>query len=128
MKKGPIGNPIKLSNGQTVPFSPAYRLGNQLFISGQLAFDQDNNIVGDTIEEQTKQCMDNLNAILVGAGSSLSQVVKATAWITNPSNFQGFNSVYASYFSNGFPARATLLSELVLPSALVEIEAIAFVE
>ena len=83
---------------------------------------------GDTIEEQTAKVIDNLEAILGGAGASLADVVKSTVHLLDPTEFPRFNGVYAERFPEPRPARTTVGSDLrQLPGMRVEIDCIAYV-
>jgi reactive intermediate/imine deaminase len=113
-------------NGRELPLARANRVGNLVFVSGQLPFGPDGTIVGSTIMEQTQQALTNLAAVLADAGATLSQVAKVTVWLTDASDFQGFNEVYARFFPTRPPARSTVISALAV-DALIEIEAIACV-
>ncbi len=106
------------------PYSPAVKVGNLLFISGQIGLDKDGNMK-ETLEEQTEQVLKNLMEILKSAGASEKNVVKTTIYITDMSHFPIVNEIYAKYFSEPYPARATVAVKELPKGALVEIEAIA---
>lgn len=122
MKHQIIGGPLKLADGKCLPLSKAVRAGDFVFLCGQLGIDACGQLAGPDIETQTRQCFANIKAILHEAGCDLRQVVRSTVWLVNRGDFQRFNQVYAEYFSQHPPARATVCTELVLPGALVEIE------
>jgi len=105
-------------------YSPGMISGGFLFISGQVGR-APNGILGGTIEEQARQTIENMGMILRAAGCDYDDVVKATVYITKSEFFQPFNQIYSEYFSDPRPARATVLSALVDPNLLIEIEAIA---
>lgn len=110
------------------PYSQGYRAGDFIFVAGQGPLDpQTGTVKGDTIEEQTRQTLENIKAILEANGASMKDVVKVTAVLTDLSNFKPMNEVYKTFFSEPFPARITYGSALVLPKMLVEIDAIAYV-
>jgi 2-iminobutanoate/2-iminopropanoate deaminase len=97
-----------------------------VFVSGQLGLAPGHSeMVGDTIEEQTRQVLDNLEAILTEAGSSLDRIVKTTVFLASLDDFQGMNSVYAERVGDTPPARSTIEVAGLPSGALVEIEAIA---
>jgi 2-iminobutanoate/2-iminopropanoate deaminase len=123
--KEAFGTPIVLPNGKTAPFSPAFRGGDQLFVSGQLAFQPDGKVSSGDIETQTQICLAHIDRIVTEAGLSKDDIARVGIWLTNPGDFVGFNTAYAAYFGEHRPARACVVSELVLPGALVEIDAIA---
>lgn len=107
-------------------YSPGIRVGDFLFVSGQVPTDPaTGKIVGETIEEQTTQTIENLKAILEAGGATLADVVKVSAHLTDLSLFQKYNEVYASYFPDPKPVRTTVGSQLL--GFMVEIDAIAYV-
>jgi 2-iminobutanoate/2-iminopropanoate deaminase len=113
---------------QGAPYSQAIRTGGLVFVSGQLALRPGGQeIVGDTIGEQTEQIMANLGAILEEAGSGLDRLVKTTVFLANLSDFQGMNEVYARHVGDSPPARSTVEISALPSGALVEIEAVAAV-
>jgi 2-iminobutanoate/2-iminopropanoate deaminase len=111
---------------QGAPYSQAIRLGDFVFVSGQLALKPgDKELSGGTIEEQTEQVFANLAAILAEAGTTLAKLVKTTVFLQNLDDFQGMNSVYAAHVGERPPARSTVEVAKLPSNALVEIEAIA---
>jgi 2-iminobutanoate/2-iminopropanoate deaminase len=113
---------------QGAPYSQAIRVGELVFVSGQLALKPgDRELSGGTIQEQTEQVMENLRAILEEAGSGLDKLVKTTVFLTNLGDFQGMNEVYARHVGEQPPARATIEVAALPSGALVEIEAVAHV-
>jgi 2-iminobutanoate/2-iminopropanoate deaminase len=113
---------------QGAPYSQAIRVGDLVFVSGQLALRPAHaEIVGETIGEQTEQVMQNLGAILEEAGSGLDRLIKTTVFLTNLDDFQGMNEVYARHVGETPPARATIEVGRLPSGALVEIDAIATV-
>jgi 2-iminobutanoate/2-iminopropanoate deaminase len=107
------------------PYNQAIRVNNFLFISGQLAFDpKQGKIVTQDITQQTKQVIENIQAILQSAGYTLTDIVQTNVYLSSMMLFKEFNIEYAKYFQEKSPARVTVAVEL--PSnALVEISAIA---
>jgi 2-iminobutanoate/2-iminopropanoate deaminase len=111
---------------QGAPYSQAIRIGELVFVSGQLALEPgDKELSGGTIEAQTEQIFANLAAILAEAGTSLAKLVKTTVFLQNLDDFQGMNSVYAAHVGERPPARSTVEVARLPSNALVEIEAIA---
>lgn len=109
------------------PFSMAVRHGDLVFVSGQVAYDGERGApVEGGIEVQARQALNNLRDVLEVAGSSLDRVIKLTCILTDlPSDFAGFNAVFAEFFPGPrYPARTTLHAGL-LGKFIVEIEAIA---
>jgi 2-iminobutanoate/2-iminopropanoate deaminase len=108
------------------PYSQAIRAGDFIFVAGQVSKDPaTGKIVGETIEEQTRQTLENLKAILEAAGASMADVVKVSAHLTDLSLFDRYNSVYVQYFPEPRPVRTTVGSQLL--GFMVEIDAIAYV-
>jgi 2-iminobutanoate/2-iminopropanoate deaminase len=111
---------------QGAPYSQAIKANGLVFVSGQLGLTPGHSeMVGDTIEEQTRQVFDNLEAILTEAGSGLGRIVKTTVFLASLDDFQGMNSVYAERVGETPPARSTIEVAALPSGALVEIEAIA---
>jgi 2-iminobutanoate/2-iminopropanoate deaminase len=111
---------------QGAPYSQAIRVGDLVFVSGQLAIDPaTNQLVGGGIEEQTDRVMQNLSAILEEAGSGLKQLVKTTIYLADLGDFAAMNEVYGRHVGHEPPARATIEVSALPQGALVEIEAIA---
>jgi 2-iminobutanoate/2-iminopropanoate deaminase len=108
------------------PYSQAIEKSGILYISGQIPLNPSNGeISGNTIKEQTQQVLENLNAILTSAGYTIGDVVKTTCYLTNMDEFPEMNQVYASYFKNEPPARATVEVSKLPKGVLVEIDAVA---
>ena len=107
------------------PYSPGIRLGNLIFTSGQVGTDPAGN-VPPGIREQTKNCLDNVQAVLEAAGSGMAHALKATVFLTDIGDFAAMNEVYRAAFSGDLPARSTVeVSALARPELIVEIEVIA---
>lgn len=113
------------AGGQPLPFSPAVRAGDFVFISGQVAMKENGEIESGGIESQTRKTMENLKSALALAGCTLDEVAKIGVWLDDPRDFWTFNKVYAGYFPNGGPARSTVRSQLMV-DAKIEIDAIAY--
>ena len=113
---------------QGAPYSQAIRVGELVFVSGQLALKPgDKELSGATIQEQTEQVLQNLKAILAEAGSGLDKLVKTTVFLIDLGDFQGMNEVYAKHVGDRPPARATVEVAALPSGARVEIEAVAHV-
>jgi len=112
---------------KTAGYSHAARVGNLLFISGQVAKDSSDRLVGKgDISAQAKQAFENLKAILQEAGGNLGQVFKMTTLITHPSYLEPYRAVRNQYFKEPFPANTLhVVQALASPDWLIEIEAIA---
>jgi 2-iminobutanoate/2-iminopropanoate deaminase len=121
-----IGKPMVLANGMTVPLTPAVRAGDLVFVSGQLGLDDKGALVAEDITAQTRQAIERIRAILSEAGVGLDAIAKVSVWITDKADFPAFNNVYREYFPNHPPARSTVVSDLLIPGAKVEIDAVAY--
>ena len=110
------------------PYSQAIKAGGFVFCSGQVALDpRTGQFVAGGVAEQTEQVLKNLSAVLEAAGSSLDQVVKTTVFLADMKEFSEMNEVYARFFSEPPPARATVAAAGLPRDARVEIEAVALV-
>ena len=109
------------------PYSQAVQAGNMLFVSGQIAIDPaKNELIVGTIEEESKQVMQNIQEVLSSAGFSFNEVVKTSIFLSDMKHFSTVNEIYGSYFQADFPARETV-AVLGLPKGVnVEISVIAF--
>ena len=109
------------------PYSQANIFGDFVFTSGQVPLDPaTGDIVGTTIEEQTRQVFKNMKAILETAGSSLDKVLKTTVFIKNMNDFGKMNEIYAEFFTEGsYPSRSAVEVARLPKDVLVEIETIA---
>ena len=108
------------------PYSQAIETGGMIFASGQLPIDPNTGAFPEGgIKEQTRQSILNAKAILEEAGCSLSNVVKTTVLLSDIADFAAMNEVYASFFSEPFPARSAFAVRDLPTGALIEIEMIA---
>ena len=108
------------------PYSQALVAGGFVFCSGQIPIDPaTNSISAATVEEQTRQSIKNLSAVLEAAGSSLSKVVKTTVFIKDMNDFAAVNGVYAEMFGDAKPARSCVEVARLPKDVKVEIECIA---
>lgn len=108
------------------PYTPAIRMGELLFVSGQVGIDPENGkFVEGGVTEQAKQVLENLKGLVEAGGSSMDKVLKTTMFLTNMADFVAVNEVYAQYFASDPPARSTIQVVALPGGALVEIEAIA---
>jgi 2-iminobutanoate/2-iminopropanoate deaminase len=111
------------------PYSPAVRAGQLLFVSGQVPIDPaTGSLVSGDIRTETRRVMDNLGALLTAAGLGFSAVVRTTVFLADINDFAAMNEVYASYFHEPFPARATVQVARLPRDARVEIDVIATYE
>jgi len=110
------------------PYSQAIRVGDFVFTAGQLAIDPATaELVEGGIEEQPRQVLRNIAAVLEEAGSSIDKVVKTTVFLKDMGDFKAMNGVYGEFFANEPPARSTVEVANLALGALVEIDAIAVV-
>jgi 2-iminobutanoate/2-iminopropanoate deaminase len=111
------------------PYSQAVQYGNLLFVSGQIAIDpKTGDLVEDDIEVQTKQVMENLQAIITAAGMSLKNVLKCSCFLKDMEDFVKFNAVYNNYFAESLPARETVEVGRLPKDVRVEVSAICGAE
>lgn len=96
-----------------------------VYLSGQLALGE-GEIVPGGIAEQTRSCLHNVANVLDALGLRLTDVVKTTVWLRRAADFSDFDSAYADVFGEHRPARSTVVSDLVLGDALIEIEVVAY--
>lgn len=111
----------------TSPLSAAMTWQGLVFVSGQVPRGIDGQLLGDTIEEQTRGALGRIKLILEAAGSDLQHVVRTTVYLTDISEFAGMNAAYAEVFGGHAPARTTVEVRLASPEFRVEIDAIAVV-
>ncbi|MBQ1955189.1 MAG: RidA family protein [Clostridia bacterium] len=106
------------------PYSQGIKLGNLIFTSGQIALDPKTGLLaGEDITTQAEQVMKNLSAVLLGAGTDFSHVVKTTCYLTDMANFAEFNAVYGKYITSA--ARSCVAVAALPKGALVEVDVIA---
>lgn len=111
-----------------LPFSSAVRVGNVLYLSGQIGNLPGTRELADTgIVGQTRQTLENIKAVLTYAGSSLERVFKCTVFLVNIADFEKMNGVYTTYFPKDPPARSTVAGSGLALGARVEIECLATV-
>ena len=110
------------------PYNQAVLVGNTLYTSGQIALDPKTmEIVNGGVQEQTKQVMENLKAVLEEASSSFENVLKTTCYLSDMDNFVAFNEIYGQYFKGETaPARSTVAVKTLPKNVLVEVDVIAF--
>ena len=108
-----------------LPFSAAVRVGNMLYLSGQIGIDGSGKLVAGGIAAETRQAMENIRAVLEEHGSSLDHVVKATVMLADMSEWSEMNKVYVTFFEKHLPARSALGANGLALGARVEIECLA---
>jgi 2-iminobutanoate/2-iminopropanoate deaminase len=107
------------------PYSQGMDAGSLVFTAGQLPIHPETGEISSDIAEQTRQCMENVKAILEAAGTGMDNIVKATIFISDFADFATVNEVYGSYFTANHPARSTVGNVTLARGARVEVEAIA---
>ncbi len=107
------------------PYSQALACGGFIFVSGQLPIDPADGSMAPDIEGQTRRSLQNLEAVLKEAGSSLDKVLKTTVLLNDIADFGKMNEVYASFFTGVCPARVCFQAAALPKGALVEIDAVA---
>ena len=110
-----------------VPFSVAVRVGNMLYLSGQIGMDASGNIAPGGIAAETRQAMENIRATLEQYGSSMDRIIKATVMLADMAEWGEMNKVYVTYFDQHLPARSAFGTSGLALGARVEIECIAVV-
>ena len=107
------------------PYSQGIQAGSLIITSGQLPIDPATGAFPATIEEQTRQSLTNVTHVLAEAGIDLSHVVKTTVFLSDMANFAAMNEVYATFFSEPYPARSAVAVKTLPKNALVEVEVVA---
>ena len=108
------------------PYSQAVRVGDRLYLSGQLGLDPaTGKFKGRDFEAQARQALENQKAILEAAGFSLKDVVQCQVFVTDMNNYPAFNAIYKEYFTEDFPARAVLEVSRIPADGLLEIMMVA---
>lgn len=106
------------------PYSSAIKIGNMLFVSGQIPVDPATGKIPDSVREQASQSLSNLEALVNEAGYRLSDVVKTTVFITDINDFEEINRVYTAYFEEPYPARSCVAVRDLPKGVKLEIECI----
>lgn len=109
-----------------LPLSPGLKSDDFIFVSGQVPFDQEGNLVGKgDVKKQTEQVLKNVEAVLASGGATLGNVLKVVIYLRDVSHFQDVNEVYKKFFKGIYPARTTIGADLALDDMLIEIDVIA---
>ncbi len=107
------------------PYSQAVRSGSLVFTAGQIGIEPLSGQLRAGLEAQTRQILQNLEAVLRAAGTDMNHIIKTTIYLTDMAHFQTVNTIYGAVFSEAPPARSTVAVAALPLGALVEIEAIA---
>lgn len=116
---------IKTGPDLGLPFSPAVRAGDLIYVSGTMATDAQGKLVAGTIQAQTKRTLENIAQVLKAAGVGLDRAASVHVYLKNASDFEAMNEVYRSFWPKAPPVRTTIVAGLVLPDALIEISLVA---
>lgn len=116
--------PVFLGDGGDYPFSSAVRVGDTLYMSGQIGF-KDGKLVEGGIKAETKQTLDNINEVLLQYGYQKSDVVKCMAMLTDMNDFNDFNEVYKTELAKPYPVRSAFGVKDLAAGASVEVECMA---
>ena len=109
----------------TLPFHPAVRAGDFIFVSGQVAKDESGNMCAGNIEDETRWTIEGIKRILALDGADLSDVVKVTVYLEDARNFGRYNKVFAEYFPDGRISRTTVEARAVI-ECKIEMDAVAY--
>lgn len=107
------------------PYSQAIKVGNTLYVAGQVGFTVEGKLDTSSVENECKQAINNVKAIVEAAGMNMQQVVKATLYVKDLKNFSKINEIYATYFPQNPPARETVQIAALPKGANFEISVIA---
>jgi 2-iminobutanoate/2-iminopropanoate deaminase len=111
------------------PYSPALRVGNFLFLSGQIPLDPaSGQLVEGDIRAQASRVLENMGELLKAGGAGFSQVVRTTIFLADMNDFAAVNDIYAKYFTQPYPARATVQVARLPKDVRIEIDAMAYID
>jgi 2-iminobutanoate/2-iminopropanoate deaminase len=119
---------VPIAGNRSLPFSAAVRVGDMLYLSGQIGTDSTGALVKGGIGPETRQTMENIRAVLEANGSSLDRVVKCLVMLADMAEWGAMNGVYVTFFPNHLPARSAMGASGLALGARVEIECIAVAE
>lgn len=113
---------------RSLPFSEAVRVGETLYLSGQIGLDSKTGILAPGgIEGETRQVLENIKRVVEAHGSSMEKVVKCTVMLADIAEWGTFNKIYVTYFSPPYPARSAFAASGLALNSRVEVECIAVV-
>ena len=125
MRDGPEYLPRSSLAGRPLPFSSAVRIGDILYLSGQMGFREDGTLP-DGMEAQARQTMENIRGVLMSAGLGFSDVFHCTVMLADMDQWSAFNAVYLEYFSDPLPTRSAFGANGLALGGLVEVECQAY--
>ncbi len=108
-----------------LPFHPGVRAGDFIYVSGQVAKDENGNMCSGNIEEETRWTIESMRRILLLDGADLADVVKVTVFLADVRNFGRYNKIFAEYFPEGRIARTTVEARAVI-ECKIEMDAVAY--
>ena len=117
-----IQNPDSSTAGA---YSPAVKIGDFLYLSGQIPVNPKTKLIPEGIEAQTRQLLENMNALLQTAGLDLSYLAKVTVFLADIRDFEKMNQVYQEYFQTPYPARSCVAVSGIVKGALIEADGFA---
>ena len=123
--RGPEYLPRSTLAGHALPFSSAVRIGDILYLSGQMGFRDDGTLV-EGMEGQARQALENIRAVLTNAGLGFGDVFHCTVMLADMSQWAAFNAVYLEYFSDPLPTRSAFGASGLALGGLVELECQAY--
>ncbi|MBA3894879.1 MAG: RidA family protein [Gemmatimonadales bacterium] len=116
---------IPVGGNTALPFSAAVRVGDMLYLAGQLGTDSTGKLVSGGIGPETRQAMENIRAVVERNGSSMDRVVKCLVMLADMGEWGAMNAVYVAFFPTAFPARSAMGANGLALGARVEIECLA---
>lgn len=118
---------VPVAGNGSLPFSAAVRVGDMLYLSGQIGTDSSGSLVSGGIGPETRQTMENIRAVVEANGSSMGRVVKCLVMLADMAEWGDMNRVYVTFFPDHLPARSALGASGLALGARVEIECVAVV-
>ena len=119
---------VPVEGNRSLPFSAAVRVGDMLYLSGQLGTDASGALVEGGIEPETRQAMENIRTVLEANGSSMDRVLKCLVMLADMAEWGAMNRVYVTFFTDHLPARSAMGASGLALGARVEIECLAVVD
>lgn len=117
--------PVAAEGGLDIPYSPLAVTDTHVYVSGQISIDETGEIVADDFASQARRVFRCLRAALESAGASMDDVVHVTTYLVRREDFDAFNEAMAAAFTPPYPARCTVLGNLIVPELLIEVSAVA---
>ncbi len=111
--------------GLDIPYSPAAVTDDFVHVAGVISSDANGELIADDFASQAKRAFGNLETILAAAGCTAADVVHITTYLTDRDDFDAFNEAFRQTFADPFPARVTILAQLIAPGLSIELTAVA---